>query len=221
MARREEIPEGAGPWPATARGSDLDAGIAGRSHARARSQPASAQDLPGAVHAAQVHLAVPGHRTARFRASGDRLRAASLAGREQVAEALPRQLPTTARSTGLRWRSPRAAGRLPDPRWLRHRRLLGTRAAACRSTCSGRPAGRRPGWDSPTEAWRRTAVAADAPVWYSRRPPWWLASDPSRRPATKPTGPEGSNGSSHAGCQGYSGAGRLHSCRPSGAYAAA
>ena len=45
----------------------------GGSGARLCAQPAGRRALSGAVCGARVHLAVPGHRPARFRASGDRL----------------------------------------------------------------------------------------------------------------------------------------------------
>ena len=65
--------------------------------------------------------AVRRDRPARLRPSGDRLRAARQAGREQVAEALSRQLPQPRRlPRGLHAR-PSASGwpRSSAPRWLR------------------------------------------------------------------------------------------------------
>ena len=50
---------------------------------------------------------------------------------------------------------------LLKPRWLRSA-ATGIRAAASRSTCSGRPANRPKASGSPTRAWRPIAVVADA-----------------------------------------------------------
>ena len=43
--------------------------------ARPGAEPASGHGLPRALHRAGIHLALPGHRPAGFRHSGDRLRA--------------------------------------------------------------------------------------------------------------------------------------------------
>ena len=75
-------------WPPGAGAREPRGGGAG---ARAGAAPGPA--LRGAVHGAGVHLAVPDHRAAGFRAHRDRLRARRVAGGEQVAEAVPDQLP--------------------------------------------------------------------------------------------------------------------------------
>ena len=77
--------------------------------------------LPGALHRAGIHHALSRDRPARLRPSGDRLRAARQAGREQVAEALSRQLPQPRRlSRGLHaCHRPSALRKVLAPRWLR------------------------------------------------------------------------------------------------------
>ena len=66
-----------------------------RGGARLCAQPAAGRALPGALRRARVHLAVPGHRPARFRASGDRLCAGRDDRREQEPEAVPRRRSAT------------------------------------------------------------------------------------------------------------------------------
>src|SRR6516225_302596 len=60
---------------------------------RSRTQPAKGYRLSRALHRAGIHLDLPGHRTTRFRASGDRLRAGPMAAGIEVAQALRRKLP--------------------------------------------------------------------------------------------------------------------------------
>ncbi|CAA9438739.1 MAG: NADPH-dependent 7-cyano-7-deazaguanine reductase, partial [uncultured Rubellimicrobium sp.] len=65
--------------------------------AGARAEPAKRRGLRRPLHRARVHFALPDDRAARLRASGDRLRAGRMAGGEQVAQALPRELPQSRR----------------------------------------------------------------------------------------------------------------------------
>ena len=110
-----------------------------------------------------IHLALPGHRPAGFRASRDRLRAGQLAGRVEVAEALSRQLPQPRRlPRGLHGRHRQAARRRCSSRTGCASAATGIRAAACRSTCSGRPASCRRASGCPTRASRPIAGAASA-----------------------------------------------------------
>ena len=83
------------------------------------------------------------------------------------------------------------AGRLPARRAGCASAATGIRAAACRSTCSGRPAGRRRGCGCPTRACRPIAAAGEGRTGRGIVLPlqWWLASDPSRRPAVNPARP--------------------------------
>ena len=89
--------------------------------AGARRQSPGGDALSRPLHRARIHFALPGHRPAGFRPSGDRLCARRLAGRIQVAEALSRQRSaTTAPSTRT---APCAIGKdrraRSTPRWLR------------------------------------------------------------------------------------------------------
>ena len=83
--------------------------------------PHPRQALSRALHGARVHLAVPDHRAAGFRAPRDRLRAGTLAGREQVAEAVSGELPQSRRVPRRLHasRSPTGSSKLLAPRWLR------------------------------------------------------------------------------------------------------
>ena len=105
---------------------------------------------------------VPGDRPARFRPSRDRLRAERVARREQVAEALSRLVPQSRRlPRGLHGRH-RQAPREPARATLSPRSAAtGIRAAACRSTCSGRRASCPRASGSPIRASRRTAGAVE------------------------------------------------------------
>ena len=58
-------------------GNAAQPAIAGGGGARARAEPASRHGLSGALHRAGIHLALPDHRPAGLRASGDRLRPAA------------------------------------------------------------------------------------------------------------------------------------------------
>ena len=94
--------------------------FARRGGARLCAEPAARRALPGALRRARVHLAVPGDRPARFRASGDRLCARPRRSSRQEPEAVPRLVPQP-------WRLPRgrdrrhrpAAGRGDEAAWLR------------------------------------------------------------------------------------------------------
>jgi cation diffusion facilitator family transporter len=96
----------------------------------------------GALHGAGIHLALPDDRPAGFRASSSSTTCrARLAGRIEVAEALPAVLPQPRRLPRGRARST-SAKRVVGPAGAEmapHRRLLVIRAAAFRSMCSGRP----------------------------------------------------------------------------------
>ena len=106
--------------------------------------PARGTTLRRALHLPGVHLALPAHRPAGFRPYRHRLHPARLDRREQVAEAVSRQLPQPRRvPRGLHHADRRAAGRRCSTRCGCASAAIGIRAAACRSTCSGRPA-RRP-----------------------------------------------------------------------------
>ena len=130
--------------------------------ARPGAEPASGHRLRGALHGAGIHLALPGHRPAGFRASGHRLRAGTVAGRIEVAEALSRTASAiTARSTRIA-RSPSAsASPTCSSRASCASAAIGIRAAACRSTCSGRPASCRRTSGCPTRASRPIGRAAE------------------------------------------------------------
>ena len=98
-------------------------------------------ELRRALHRAGIHRAVPDHRPAGFRASRHRLCAGAVSGRVEVAEALSRTASATTAPSTRTARSPSASG------WSRcssrngcASAAIGIRAAACRSTCSGRPA---------------------------------------------------------------------------------
>ena len=63
---------------------------------------------------------MPGHRPAGFRASGDRLRAGTLAAGIEIAEALSRQLPQSRRlPRGLHGGDRQALAAVLKPKWLR------------------------------------------------------------------------------------------------------
>ena len=153
--QEETRPGGAGPRDRHPR--KPRAGAAG-----ARSEPASRHGLRGAFHGAGVHLALSHYGAAGLRASRHRLRAQRLAGRIQVAEALPgRRSATTARSTRIA-RSPSASGwRRCWSRTTCASAATGIRAAASPSMCSGRPARPPTACGCPTRASRPTAGAAD------------------------------------------------------------
>ena len=168
---------------------------------------------------------------ARLRASGHRLRAAALAGREQVAQAVSRLVSQSRRvPRGLHAGNRRSPGRVPASRAGCASAATGIRAAACRSTCSGRPAVRRPTCGFPTRASRPTEGGADAACrCYSRRAFQSIGAAPisdatgvaadsfyggSRRflrddQPRIPPGPEGSNGNGDIGRRRGAGAGRL------------
>ena len=67
--------------------------FARRSGARLCAEPAARRALPGALRRARVHLAVPGHRPARFRPSRHRLCARRDDRRDQEPQAVPRRVP--------------------------------------------------------------------------------------------------------------------------------
>ncbi len=88
-----------------------------------------------------------------------------VAGREQVAEALPRQLPQPRRvPRGLHARDRRPARSISCGRAGCASAATGIRAAACRSTCSGRPGARPLACGCRTRACRRIAAAAELRV---------------------------------------------------------
>ena len=106
------------------------------------------------------------HRPARFRASGDRLRAGQMAGRVEVAQALSRELPQLG---GFHEDCTVAIGKKLVALLGRNRcasAATGIRAAACPSTSSGRPAtargclGARPGRRDLSRAGGRSATAS-------------------------------------------------------------
>ena len=114
---------------------------------------------------AGIHLALPDDGPARFRPSRDRLRAASEAGREQVAEALPRLASATMAPSTRTARS--AIGkRLVEgagAALAAHRRLLvSARRHADRRVLADRRAARRD-CGCPTRACRRIAGGDDPP----------------------------------------------------------
>ncbi len=181
------------------------AGVAGRGDAGARAESASGQGVPGALHRAGVHVAVPGHRPARFRAPRHRLRAAALAGREQVAEAVSRLVPQSRRvPRGLHAGDRRPAGRLPEAALAAHRRLLvsarrhADRRVLADRQAAGGPVDSRPG----RRGLQRARLSASC---YSRRAfqsirrrrhllpcsghLWRLASVSPRRSAANPARP--------------------------------
>src|SRR5262249_61055260 len=70
--------------------------------ARPGAEPAPGRQLRGAIHRARIHRTVPDYRAAGLRSSGDRLRARPMAGRIEVVEIVPDQLPQSRRlSRGL------------------------------------------------------------------------------------------------------------------------
>src|SRR5258707_4090378 len=71
--------------------------LARRSSTRPRAQSAIRYELRGAVHRARIHLALPGHRPAGFRASRDRLCAGPMAAGIEIPETLCRELPQSRR----------------------------------------------------------------------------------------------------------------------------
>ena len=106
---------------------------------------------------------LPGHRPAGLRAPGDRLRARRLADRVQVAEALPRLVPQPRRfPRGLHARDRQADRGGRQARAGCASAATGIRAAASRSTSSGRPARRPRVCGCRTRAWRLTAGVARA-----------------------------------------------------------
>ena len=115
-----------------------------RGEAGARAEPAPGRAISGALHLPGVHLALSADRPAGFRAYRHRLRAARVDRREQVAEAVPHSF----RNHGAFHEACTMDDRA-DGWWSCSTRCgcasaaTGIRAAACRSTCSGRPARRR------------------------------------------------------------------------------
>ena len=104
----------------------------------------------------------PDDGAAGLRPSRHRLRARALAGRVEVAEALPRLVPQPRRlPRGLHRRHRQAARRRCWSRTACASAATGIRAAASPSTCSGRPARRPRACGCPTRASRPTAGAAD------------------------------------------------------------
>src|SRR4051794_16867657 len=73
------------------------AALAGGSADRRRAQSAGRYRLSGALCGAGIHLDLPGHRTAGFCASGDRLCAGKMAAGVEVVETLCRELPQSRR----------------------------------------------------------------------------------------------------------------------------
>ena len=138
-------------WPHTPR----------RGAARSRAESAGRHRLSRALHGAGVHLDLPGHGTAGLRPSRDRLCAGQMAAGVEIAEALSRELSQP-------WRLPRGLHRRDRqadrrPRSSRNgcaSAAIGIRAAAFRSTCSGRPAASPRGSGFRIRASRPIAAAA-------------------------------------------------------------
>src|SRR6516225_12445515 len=86
-----------GSKTATARTRREVAANAGGRADRSCTQPAKGHRLSRALHSAGIHLDLPGHRTTRFRAFGDRLRAGPMAAGIEVAQALRHKLPQSRR----------------------------------------------------------------------------------------------------------------------------
>ena len=125
---------------------------------------------------------VPDHRPAGLRPSGDRLRAGAMPGRIEVAQALPRQLPQPRRlPRGLHRRHRQAARARCSSRNGCASAATGIRAAACRSTCSGRPANCRRASGCRTRASRPIAGAARFSGYVRRRAAAASARRSSRR----------------------------------------
>ena len=117
--------------------------------------------LPRPLHRARIHLALPGDRPAGFRASRHRLRAGPLARRIEIAEALSGELPQPRRlPRGLHGGDRQAPWPNCSSRVGCASAATGIRAAAFRSTCSGRPASRRRTSGCRTRASRPIAGAA-------------------------------------------------------------
>ena len=89
MSDTESKTEGADP----ARPAGGDPGLAERGPAGNRAEPASGRGLPRPLHLPGVHDTVPGYRPAGFRTPGDRLSPDGSPDREQVSQALSRELP--------------------------------------------------------------------------------------------------------------------------------
>src|SRR5712671_5875851 len=93
--------------------------------ARPRSQSASEHQLPRALHRAGIHLDLPGHRTAGFCASRDRLCAGPLAAGIEIAETIRRKLPQSRRvPRGLHGDDRQTHCRRDQAEIFAHRRLL-------------------------------------------------------------------------------------------------
>ena len=110
-----------------------------------------------------IHLALPADRPAGLRPYRHRLRPARLDRREQVAEAVPRRRSATmAHSTRpARMGIAQAADRRCSTRCGCASAATGIRAAACRSTCSSRPARRPRAPGSRRRTWRRIVGGAE------------------------------------------------------------
>src|SRR6185295_11380521 len=92
---------------------------------RSRAEPADRHELRGALRLPGIHLDVPGHRPAGLRHHDDRLRAAALADRVEVAQALSQQLPQSWHlPRGLHGRDRKAAGEAAGAEMAAHRRLF-------------------------------------------------------------------------------------------------
>ena len=101
------------------------AGDAGGGAARPRAESARGHALSGPLHRARIHQHVPGDRPARLRPHRDRLRAAAMAARVEVAEALSRELPQPRRvPRGLHGFDRPAHRRRDQAEVAAHRRLL-------------------------------------------------------------------------------------------------
>ena len=150
------------PTSTSSRSAEPPARLARRGGARPCRQSACRHGLCRALHRARIHHALPDHRPAGLRASRHRLCAGQMAGRIEVAEALPRQLPQPRRvPRGLHGRDRQAACRSCSSRNGCASAATGIRAAACRSTCSGRRAGCRRASGCPTRASRPIADGAE------------------------------------------------------------
>ena len=136
--------------------------------------PQAGHQLRGALHRAGIHLALPGDGTAGFRASGDRLCAGPVAAGIQVAETLCRELPQSRRlPRGLHGHDRQAHRRPRSSRNSCASAATGIRAAASRSTCSGRPANCRRACGCPTRA-SRPIAGGDSDDYFS------MCHDPSQ-----------------------------------------
>ena len=167
--------------------------------ARLRAQSAAGRALSGPLRRARIHLALPGHRPARFRPSRHRLCARRDDRRIQVAEAVPRRVPQPCRLPRGRDRRHRPAARRRDEAALAaHRRLLVSarrhsdrRLLADRRAARG-PVGPRPG--------RRALSRAGAEPWPCRTSPISSSTAPARSAAMSaaPGSPPGSTSPSSA-----------------------